>query len=90
MTHAVIPVIHKQPSEASQAGQAVFQAMIPCAVRRGLCGMGMTEKQGVGHFDANTTYAVALMEPVPMLLCVRYKWFCSAPMSTTPSARFEP
>lgn len=84
MTHAVIPVIRKQPEIAQAWLPKLFSReydpiLCPIAEKSGvLCGMGMTEKQGGSDVRANTTYAVP--DGNGAYLLTGHKWFCSAPM----------
>jgi putative acyl-CoA dehydrogenase len=84
MTHAVIPVIRKQPEIAQIWLPKLFSheydpILRPIAEKSGvLCGMGMTEKQGGSDVRANTTYAVPDGDGAYLL--TGHKWFCSAPM----------
>jgi putative acyl-CoA dehydrogenase len=90
MTHAVVPVLRRQPELAEEwepriLGSGYDPTLRPAARKPGvLFGMGMTEKQGGSDVRANTTTAVAARGrggPGAEYLITGHKWFCSAPMS---------
>ncbi len=84
MTHAVIPVIRKQADLAQSWLPKLLSREYDPRLRPitekggGLCGMGMTEKQGGSDVRANTTYAEPDGDGAYLL--TGHKWFCSAPM----------
>ncbi|MBD5603914.1 MAG: isovaleryl-CoA dehydrogenase [Candidatus Eremiobacteraeota bacterium] len=89
MTHAVVPVLHAEPTLARQWEPLIFSRtydprLVP-AERKGsaIFGMGMTEKQGGSDVRANTTRAEKLGRggPGEAYALTGHKWFCSAPMS---------
>jgi putative acyl-CoA dehydrogenase len=85
MTHAAVPVLHREPALRDWAGKTAafhYDARdVPITSKRGVTiGMGMTEKQGGSDVRANTTTATALAEAGEYTL-VGHKWFFSAPMS---------
>ncbi|MBV8245260.1 MAG: acyl-CoA dehydrogenase family protein [Candidatus Eremiobacteraeota bacterium] len=88
MTYAAIPVLrahrHVGAEWAERMGALDYDPALKSfsEKRSGLCGMGMTEKQGGSDVRANTTQAVpedhsGSGEPY---LLTGHKWFCSAPM----------
>jgi putative acyl-CoA dehydrogenase len=88
MTYAAVPAIELQPEIAAVwvppfAERSYDPRLIPIAQKQaGLCGMGMTEKQGGSDVRANSTRAIpaAASGPGREYLLTGHKWFCSAPM----------
>ncbi|MBV8499451.1 MAG: acyl-CoA dehydrogenase family protein [Candidatus Eremiobacteraeota bacterium] len=88
MTYAAVPVLRAERELAEWTApltQPEYDPrLIPIAAKRaGLCGMGMTEKQGGSDVRANTTRAepAAARGPGREYRLRGHKWFCSAPMS---------
>ncbi|GHO47937.1 isovaleryl-CoA dehydrogenase [Ktedonospora formicarum] len=84
MTHAAIPVLKRHAASwlPPLLSLAYDFGLRPLAEKRGgLCGMGMTEKQGGSDVRMNTTRAVPATDlGTGAYLLTGHKWFCSAPM----------
>ena len=85
MTHAAVPVLHREPGLREWADKAAAPHYdprdVPIANKAGITlGMGMTEKQGGSDVRSNATRATPLAGEGEYAL-VGHKWFFSAPMS---------
>ena len=85
MTHAAVPVLHREPALRGWADKAMAAHYdprdVPIADKAGVTiGMGMTEKQGGSDVRANTTTATPI-DATGGYSLVGHKWFFSAPMS---------